>query len=485
MTTLSMSRVVGQAGAMGQVPDPQVPAKAKRRTYTARYKRDVLAEYEACDRDGKGALLRREGLYTSLISAWRDQRDKAVLEALGRPSGAAPAGPAEQEAARLRKDNRRLSAELDTARKVIEIQFKTLGSAGAVLDRQQQQQREALIDETITELVPLVGVKGACQAVGRSRATHYRHHRSSPAPVRPVTPPRRQPRALTPEEDARVLRVLHSERFVDMAPAEIHAVLLDEGVYLCSVSTMYRLLRARGQVRERRAQASHPARTKPELIAETPNQVWSWDITKLHGPAKWTYYYLYCIIDIYSRYVVGWMVAPCESAELAEELFTQTITKQQIDRDRLTIHADNGSSMASKPVAFLLADLGVTKSHSRPHVSNDNPYSEAHFKTLKYRPGFPAQFGSLEDARAFLVEFFGWYNHVHRHSGIGMHTPVDVHHGHASEVHHQRAAVLTAAYTAHPERFVRHPPVPLDLPTTAWINKPPDDDPNSTNTINN
>ena len=264
-----------------------------------------------------------------------------------------------------------------------------------------------MIDETITELVPLVGVKSACAVVGRPRATHYRKHRQSPAPVKPAKARKRQPRALSTDEQSAVLEVLHSERFVDLAPAEIHAILLDEGVYLCSVSTMYRLLRARGEVRERRAQATHPARVKPELIAETPNQVWSWDITKLHGPAKWTYYYLYCVIDIYSRYVVGWMVAGRESAELAEKLFTDTIAKQGVDRGRLTIHADNGSSMASKPVAFLLADLGVTKSHSRPHVSNDNPYSEAHFKTLKYRPEFPARFGSLEDARAFLVGFFG------------------------------------------------------------------------------
>lgn len=341
-----------------------------------------------------------------------------------------------------------------------------------------------MIDETITELVPLVGVKSACAVVGRPRATHYRKHRQSPATVKPAKARKRQPRALSAEEQAAVLEVLHSERFVDQAPAEIHAILLDEGVYLCSTSTMYRLLRARGEVRERRAQATHPARVKPELIAETPNQVWSWDITKLHGPAKWTYFYLYCIIDIYSRYVVGWMVAGRESAELAEKLFTDTIAKQGVDRGRLTIHADNGSSMASKPVAFLLADLGVTKSHSRPHVSNDNPYSEAHFKTLKYRPEFPARFGSLEDARAFLVGFFGWYNHAHRHSGIGMHTPVDVHHGRAVTVHQQRATVLTQAYTAHPERFVRQHPVPLPLPTAAWINRPPDD-PNSTNAINN
>lgn len=332
-----------------------------------------------------------------------------------------------------------------------------------------------MIDETISELTELVGTKAACRAVGRSRATHYRRHRQHPVPPRQRREPARQPRALTEAEEAEVFAVLHSQRFVDMAPAEIHAVLLDEGLYLCSVSTMYRLLRRRGEVRERRRQAMHPPRVKPELAAEGPNQVWSWDITKLHGPVKWTYYYLYSIIDIFSRYTVGWMVAPAESAALAEKLLGETIAKQDVDRDQLTIHADNGSSMASKPVAFLLADLGVTKTHSRPHCSNDNPYSESQFKTLKYRPEFPVKFGSIEDARAFCSEFYRWYNTVHRHSGIGMHTPIDVHHGYAAEIRGHRASVLEKAYLAHPERFVRHHPVPPALPTTAWIN-PPDQD---------
>lgn len=335
-------------------------------------------------------------------------------------------------------------------------------------------------EEAVAELVPLVGVKAACAAVGRPRATHYRHHRVSPpasaGPVGaggPARRPRAQPRALGEPERAHVLQVLHSERFVDLAPAEVHAVLLDEGTYLCSVATMYRLLRAaHGSVRERRAQAVHPARTKPELVAELPNRVWSWDITKLAGPAKWTYYYLYTIIDIHSRYVVGWMVATRESAELAERLLNETIAKQHVDRDTLTIHADNGSSMASKPVAFLLADLGVTKSHSRPHCSNDNPFSEAHFKTIKYRPDFPGRFGSLPEARTFCEGFYAWYNTAHRHAGIGMHTPADVHHHRAPAVHAARAEVLTAAYAAHPERFVRQPPRPPALPGTAWINRP-------------
>jgi len=328
-------------------------------------------------------------------------------------------------------------------------------------------------DVAIAELTPLVGVRAACVAVGRPRATHYRRHRQSPAPPCPPRPePKAQPRGLLPAERAEVLDVLHSERFVDLAPGEVHAILLDEGRYLCSESTMYRILRAHGEAGDRRRQATHPPKVKPELVAHAPNECWSWDITKLAGPVKWTYYYLYSIIDIYSRYTVGWMLATRESKELAERLLADTIAKQNIDRGRLTIHADRGSSMASKPVALLLADLGVTKSHSRPHCSNDNPFSEAQFKTLKYRPDFPDRFASLQDAREFCVVFYRWYNHEHRHSGIGMHTPFDVHHGRAEAVREARAQTLTAAYAATPERFVRKHPEPPALPGTTWINRP-------------
>lgn len=330
-----------------------------------------------------------------------------------------------------------------------------------------------MIDTAIDELTPIVGVKAACAAVGRPRASHYRRHRQSPAPPQPRVEPRPQPRALTPAERQEVLDLLHDDRFVDLSPGEVYAILLDEGRHLCSESTMYRLLRqVHGQVAERRRQAMHPPRVKPELVAYGPNQCWSWDITKLAGPAKWTYYYLYSIIDIYSRYTVGWMIATGESKELAERLLGDTIAKQRIDPGQLTIHADRGSSMASKPVAFLLADLGVTKSHSRPHCSNDNPFSEAQFKTLKYRPDFPDRFGSLEDARAFCTTFYRWYNHAHRHSGIGMHTPFDVHHDHADQVREARQATLTAAYAARPERFVHRPPRPPHLPGISWINRP-------------
>ena len=266
--------------------------------------------------------------------------------------------------------------------------------------------------------------------------------------------------------------MLHSDRFADLAPAEAWAILLDEGAYLGSVSTFYRVLRQAGESRERRAQATHPAAVKPELAAAAPDQVWSWDITKLHGPAKWTYYHLYVILDIYCRYAVGWMVAARESAALAEKLIADTCAKQGIGRAQLTIHADRGSSMTSKPVALLLADLGVTQSHSRPHVSNDNPYSEAQFKTLKYRPDFPARFASIEDARAHCQRFFRWYNDEHRHGGLGLHTASDVHHGLAAAIQAARAGVLTAAYHAHPERFVRQPPTPPAIPASTWINPP-------------
>lgn len=329
-----------------------------------------------------------------------------------------------------------------------------------------------MIDDAIAELEPLVGVRAACAATGRPQANHYRRHRQSPKPARPVRERKSPPRALSPAERDSVRALLNSEHFVDKAPATVYHELLDEGAYVASVSTMYRIMRQHGEVKERRRQAVHPARVKPELVATAPNTVWSWDITKLHGPVKWSYFHLYVIIDIYSRYVVGWLIAEAESAVLAEKLLADTIAKQSIDRDTLSIHADNGSSMASKPVAFLLADLGVTKTHSRPHTSNDNPYSEAHFRTLKYRPDFPDTFGSLADARSFCQRFFTWYNTQHRHSGIAWHTPHNVHHGHAEAVHEIRADVLAAAYTRHPERFVRKHPEPVPLPEAAWINKP-------------
>lgn len=326
----------------------------------------------------------------------------------------------------------------------------------------------------VEELVPVVGRACACRVLGVARATNYRRRRPNTAAACSgnFKPRPRPPHALSDQERAQVLEVLHSERFCDASPAEVYHTLLDEGVYLASERTMYRVLAERGEVGERRDVLRHPAYTKPELLATAPNQCWSWDITKLLGPAKWTYYYLYVILDIFSRYAVGWMVAHRETAELAKRLIAETLAKQDIGRDQLTIHADRGSSMSSKPVAFLLADLAVTKTHSRPHCSNDNPYSEAQFKTLKYRPAFPDRFGNIEEARAFCRDLFAWYNTEHRHSGIGFMTPEAVHYGLAKKIHARRAAVLQDAYAAHPERFVRKPPQPPALPTAAWINKP-------------
>jgi putative transposase len=320
------------------------------------------------------------------------------------------------------------------------------------------------------ELARVVGMKRAAHAFDVPRAALYRGRQPrSPASPSPRPAP---PRALTAEERQAVLGVLHSDRFVDVAPKAVYATLLDEGTYVCSWRTMYRLLARAAEVRERRNQLRHPVYTKPELLATDPNQVWSWDITKLLGPAKWTYYYLYVILDIFSRYVVGWLVADRESAILAERLITATCEKQEIAAGQLTIHADRGPAMTAKSVALLLADLGVTRTHSRPHVSDDNPYSEAQFKTLKYHPTFPERFGSLQDARAFCQGFFPWYNTQHRHDALGLFTPAMVHYGHVDTILEQRRAVLAAAYAAHPERFVRKAPEPLAPPTAAWINPP-------------
>jgi len=338
-----------------------------------------------------------------------------------------------------------------------------------------------VLDGAVEELKDDLGVAGACRAVGASRASWHRRHRASPAPAKPAPVPHRervQPQALTPAEADEVLAVLESDRFAEASPAHVAAELLDEGTYLCSPSTMYRLLRRRyGQVIDRRRQARHPARTKPELVAHAPNQVWSWDITKLKGSAKWSYHYLYVVLDIYSRYVVAWMVAPRESSALAKELLSEAIAREGVDPETLTVHADNGSSMASKPVAFLLADLGVTKTHSRPRVSNDNPYSESQFKTLKYCPAFPDRFTTIEAARAFCTRFFNAYNTDHRHSGIAMLTPQTVHTGRAEQVIAERQAVLDAAFNARPDRFRGRRPRHPTLQPAAWINKPEQDEP--------
>lgn len=327
-----------------------------------------------------------------------------------------------------------------------------------------------MIDEHFEDLEAVTSTTQACVLLGASRATVYR--RRCPSIPRPAAPRPTPPNALSEAERQHILAVLRSEEYCDLAPAQVWARLLDDGIYLCSISTMYRRLAVAGENRERRRQRTHPARKKPELIARRPNQVWSWDITKLQGPERGVYYELFVIIDIFSRYVVAWTVSPAETGELAEAFIADALATHGIDRDQLTLHADRGTSMTSKPVAQLLVDLGVARSHSRPHVSNDNPYSESQFKTLKYCPAFPGRFGSLEDARAFCALFFDHYNHVHRHAGIGLHTPASVHFGTATEIRAQRAVTLDAAYAANPARFRHRRPQPPKLPTVAWINEP-------------
>jgi putative transposase len=321
--------------------------------------------------------------------------------------------------------------------------------------------------QTVQEVGPRLGVRASCAALGVASATYYRRRQPPAAPQ-----PRCAARALTPAERQAVLDVLHGDRFVDVAPGEVVATLLDDGRYLCSARTMYRLLAAHQEVRERRNQLRHPSYAAPELVATRPNELWSWDITKLKGPAKWVYYSLYVMLDVFSRYAVGWMIAARESATLAERLMAETCARQGIAPGQLTLHADRGSSMRSKAVALLLADLGVTKTHSRPYTSTDNPYSEALFKTVKYRPEIPERFGSLEHARQVFGPLFAWYNTAHRHTGLAMLTPHDVHHGLAQERLAERARVLAAAYAAHPERFPRGVPTPGTLPAAVWINKP-------------
>ena len=321
------------------------------------------------------------------------------------------------------------------------------------------------------EAVTTTGETAAlCHSVGLARATLYRRRQ----PARTPTPTVRaaSPRALVPAERLAILDVLHSERFVDQSPAEVHATLLDEQTYLCSTRAMYRVLAAADEVRERRAQARHPAYAKPELVATAPNQIWSWDITKLKGPIPYLYYSLYVILDLFSRYVVGWMVAAHENARLAERLIEATCLKQEIGPHQLTIHADRGAPMRSKLVAELLSDLSIGASHSRPRVSNDNPFSEAQFRTFKYRPEFPDRFGSIEHARRVGHDLFTWYNDAHHHSGLTYLTPADVHHGRAATILEVRHHTRLTAYDAHPERFVQGPPRREILPHAVWINPP-------------
>lgn len=323
---------------------------------------------------------------------------------------------------------------------------------------------------TIEQYRHQVGTATLCKALNIPKASFYRQ--LAPKDNVSTLPRQRPEHALSGIEQQQVLDVLHGPRFVDLAPAQVYAQLLEEGRYLCSIRTMYRLLANHNEVRERRKLTKHPVYAKPELLATKPNELWSWDITKLKGPAKWSYYHLYVIMDVYSRYIVGWMIAERESSILAKRLIAQSCLKQNITQDQLTLHADRGSSMKSKVVAQLLSDLGVTKTHSRPHVSNDNPYSESQFKTMKYRPQYPDRFGSIQDARIFAVDFFYWYNEEHRHSGIALYTPSDVHYGRIEQIRQDRQSALDAAYQRHPNRFVNKAPKAALPPQAVWINPP-------------
>ncbi len=325
----------------------------------------------------------------------------------------------------------------------------------------------------ISQLAQQVGTQAACAALAYPRSSYYRQqHSATTAVAAPKRASSSSPRALSEAERGQIETTLNSERFMDSPPRQVYGTLLDEDIYLCSVSTMYRLLRQNEQVRERRNQKRHPAYSKPELVATAPNQVWTWDITKLRGPVTHVYYYLYTILDIFSRYVIGYMVADRERATLAKQLVADSCHKQGILPEQLILHADRGSSMTSKTLALLLADLGVVKSHSRPYVANDNPYSEAQFKTMKYRPDYPNHFGCLADARAWVQPFVDWYNNHHRHTGLGLMTPATVHYGLAQDLTARRQIVLSTTYAQHPERFVQGQPTPPQLPDVVWINPP-------------
>jgi putative transposase len=319
----------------------------------------------------------------------------------------------------------------------------------------------------VTEVSPRTGIAPACVALGLSRATYY-HAQKPPTERKPRPKP---VRALAPAEREQVVAVLHEPRFADQAPAEIYATLLDEDRYVCSERTYYRVLAADAVVRDRRNQLRHPHYAAPQLLATRPNELWSWDITKLLGPTRWTYYYLYVLLDVFSRYVVGWLLADQEAAVLAGRLIAESCERQGIQPGQLTIH-DNGAPMKAKSTALLLADMGVNRTHSRPHVSNDNPFSESQFKTIKYRPDFPERFGSLEHGRSFCGDLFPWYNTEHHHVGLGLFTPHDVHYGLAEAKRQQRARVLAEAFARNPERFPNGLPQPKAVPTAVWINPP-------------
>ena len=448
------------------LPAPEVVAKPKRRQFTAEYRLRILEEAERCTRRGEvGRLLRREGLYSSHLTAWRKRGARARCGSWPRRSAARNRPNATRWMRRCARWRRKWLVWSTSC--TPHTRFWTCRESCRAAGIEPRTRAALLM--AAQPLGVQVGVAPACRALGVSRATFYRRQRSAPGHQQPRPTPAR---ALCEAEREQVLDVLAGPRFVDRAPAEVVATLLDEGHYLCSERTMYRILAADQPVRERRNQREHPQYAKPELVATAPNQTWSWDITKLLGPTKWTYFHLYVVLDIFSRYAVGWMVADRENSALAGRLIEDTCHKQGVQPRVLTLHSDRGAPITSKCTAQLLADLGVTRSLSRPQVSDDNPFSEAQFKTLKYHPGFPGRFRDITAAIAFCRTFFPWYNTEHRHGGIAMLTPDDVHHHRTQSVLDQRGRTLQAAWTRHPERFVRGIPKPDPLPEAVWINPP-------------
>ncbi|MFI5784066.1 IS3 family transposase [Nocardia sp. NPDC051570] len=456
---------MGSVGPRGDEPK-------RRRAFSASDKLAHLAAYEeAVERGEGGAYLRSQGLYSSLISEWRKQRDAGVL-AGRKPGEKIGKLTAEQaEIARLTAELARANKRLATTETALDI----MGKAHALLESLSERggHRRAAQEALTAAYASLTGAgvstRHAAALTGLVRSTAIRRGNTcAVVGARSAVDPANK---LTVLERRRILDTLNSSRFVDLTPLQVYAQLLDEGTYLCSVSTMYRVLREHAQVKERRRLARHPAKACPELLATAPRQVYSWDITKLAGPIKGQYFDAYVMIDIYSRYIVGVHVHTHESGVLATELMTEIFGVHGIPQ---VVHADRGTSMTSKTVAALLADLEVTRSHSRPRVSNDNPYSEALFKTLKYGPEFPERFGSLTHARKFMDSFTQWYNHEHCHTGIGLHTPADVHYGLAAAKAADRRSVLAAARARHPDRFATTTTTPkiLDLPGTVWINPP-------------
>ena len=447
-------------------PDAEVADKPTRRRFSPSYKLRVVEEADRCTEPGEvGRLLRREGLYSSHLTTWRKAVRSGSLRALSKRRGRKPSerNPLEGKVRKLERGEHSPGAGTRQGAPDHRRPGKSCRAAGI-----EPRGRDELV-KAVEALATYVGVKPACDALRVARATFYRRRRPSAGHQQPRPTPAR---ALSEKERDRVFDTLCSERFVDRSPAEVVATLLDEDVYLCSERTMYRVLASQVPVRERRAQRSHPEYQKPELMATGPGQVWSWDITRLLGPRKWSYFYLYVIMDIFSRYIVGWMVADRESSALAGRLIQQSCLKHGVQPRVLTLHSDRGAPMTSQCTAQLLADLGVTRSLSRPQVSDDNPFSEAQFKTLKYHPSFPGRFEDQGQAKTFCRSFFRWYNAEHRHGGISMLTPEQVHFGNADQVIAGREAVLREAWAAHPDRFVSGEPKPKPLPEAVWINPP-------------